>query len=267
MKDEREMTFLRLNLTINSPQLILKPRPSFSDYFIAELGIINIQAFYQKITGKLLKKPEEWRWLTTYQMRFSNCNISRNDGFKILSETNGIVNIHFTSNTPSDLLLPPSEVDTSFQLDVYFNEFLLNLRQKDYVLLLKCNDLNIMYTDEKEILYDYAKYKNQKTNTKLDLSKTESFVTLNSNEISSNNINSNNNIDLSKYMNMLFTLFINRITLNIYLDDQRELAQLILDEFFLLFKQKMDFSSIMGLHIRNIEVFFRAMSVQSSLAN
>ena len=255
VKDEREMTFLRLNLTINSPQLILKPRPSFSDYFIAELGIINIQAFYQKITGKLLKKPEEWRWLTTYQMRFSNCNISRNDGFKILSKTNGIVNIHFTSNTPSDLLLPPSEVDTSFQLDVYFNEFLLNLRQKDYVLLLKCNDLNIMYTDEKEILYDYAKYKNQKTNTKLDLSKTESFATLNSNEISSNNINSNNNIDLSKYMNMLFTLFINRITLNIYLDDQRELAQLILDEFFLLFKQKMDFSSIMGLHIRNIEVF------------
>ena len=242
VKDERDMTFLRLNLTINSPQLILKPRPSFSDYFIAELGIINIQAFYQKITGKVLKKPEEWRWLTTYQLRFSNCHISRNDGFEILSKTNGIVNIHFTYNTPSDLLLPPSEIDTSFQFDVY---------------LLKCNDLNIMYTDEKEILYDYAKYKYQKTNSQYDLNKTESFISTNSNEISSNNINSNNNnkIDLSKYMYMFVTLFVNRVTLNIYLDDKRELAQLILDEFFLIFKQKMDFSSIMGLHIRNIEVF------------
>ena len=259
VKDEREMTFLKLNLTINSPQLILKPRPSFTNYFIAELGLINIQAFYQKVTGKVLKNPQDWRWLTTYQMRLANCNISRNDGFEILSKTNGIVNIHFTYNTPSDLLLPPSEIDTSFQFDVYFNEFHLNLRQKDYILLLECIDLNIMYTDEKEILYDYVKYKYQKTNSKLNITKSESGLTLNSNEISSLNINPNNNninkCDLSKYMYMFITLFVNRVTLNIFLDDGRGLAELILDEFFLIFKQKMDFSSIMGLRVRNIELF------------
>ena len=37
--------------------------------------------------------------------------------------------------------------------------------------------------------------------------------------------------------------------------DKRDLSQLILDEFFLIFKQKLDFSSIMGLYVRNIEVF------------
>ena len=257
------MTFLKLNLNINSPQLILKPRPSFSDYFIAELGLINIQAFYHKVIGKVLKNPTEWRWITTYQMRLANCNITRNDGFQVLSKTNGIVNIHFTYNTPADLLLPPNEIDTSFQFDVFFNEFALNLRQKDFILLMKCIDLNIMYTDEKEKLYDYVKYKLEKTNSKINnsFSKTESFLTLNSNEIGSsnnnviNNKNGNNNIDLSKYIYMFITLFVNRVTLDLYMDDGRELANLFLDEFFLIFKQKMDFSSIMGLRVRNIEVF------------
>ena len=121
------MTFLKLNLNINSPQLILKPRPSYSDYFIAELGLINIQAFYQKVTGKVYKDPKDWRWLTTYQMRLTNCYILRNDGFEVLSKTNGIVNMHFTFNTDADLLLPPSEVDTSFQFDIYFNVSLIYL--------------------------------------------------------------------------------------------------------------------------------------------
>ena len=263
-KEEQDMTFLKLNLVINSPQLILKPRPSFSNYFIAELGLINIQAFYHKEIGKVLKKPDEWRWVTTYQMRLKNCNITRNDGFEILSKTNGIVNMHFTYNTTNDLLLPPDEIDTSFQFDVYFNEFSLNLRQKDFILILECNDLNIMYTDEKDKLYDYAKYKLEKLNPKLNLStsKSESGLTLNSNELSSSNIfipnNDNNNdkkIDLSKYMYMFVTLFANRVTLNLFLDDGRELAQFFLDEFFLIFKQRMDFSSMMGLRVRNIEVF------------
>jgi hypothetical protein len=64
--------------------------------------------------------------------------------------------MHFTYNTPADLLLPPNEIDTSFQFDLYFNEFSLNLRQKDFILLNLCSDLNIMYTDEKDTLYDYA---------------------------------------------------------------------------------------------------------------
>ena len=262
-KEEQDMTFLKLDLSINFPELIIKPRPSFSDYFIAELGLINIQAFYHKVIGKVLKNPTDWRWITTYQMRLANCNIKRNDGFEILSKTNGIVNMHFTYNTPADLLLPPNEIDTSFQFDLYFNEFSLNLRQKDFILLNLCSDLNIMYTDEKDTLYDYAKYKYQKSNTKLNnsTSKSESAYTLNSNEISSinnNNINlnkNNNNIDLSKYMYMFVTLFVNRVTLYLYLDDGRELAELFLDEFFLIFKEKMDYTSTMGLHVRSVEIF------------
>ena len=71
---------------------------------------------------------------------------------------------------------------------------------------------------------------------------------MNSNDISSINIINNNNknekIDLGKYMYMYFTFFVNRVTLNLFMDDKRDLSQLILDEFFLIFKQKMDFSSV-----------------------
>ena len=258
IKDDREMTFLKLNLNINSPQLIIKPRPSFSDYFIAELGLINIQAFYRKVTGKVYKDITDWRWLTTYQMRLTNCYILRNDGFEILKKTNGIVNMHFTYNTEKDLLLPPSEIDTSFQFDLYFNEFSLNLRQKDYILLIMCSDLNIMYTDDKEKMYDYVKYKAQKELSKMNTSKSDFNLTMTSNDISSINLNINNKnekIDLGKYMYMIFTFFVNRVTVNLFMDDKRDLAQLILDEFFLIFKQKMDFSSRMGVYVRNLEIF------------
>jgi hypothetical protein len=54
---------------------------------------------------------------------------------------------------------------------------------------------------------------------------------------------------------MFVTLFANRVTINLFLDDGRQLAELFLDEFFLIFKQKMDFSSNMGIRVRNIEVF------------
>ena len=257
VKDEREIRFIKLNININSPQLILKPRPSFSDYFVAELGKINIQAFYQKVTGKVYKDPNDWRWLTTYQMRLTNCYILRNDGFEILSKTNGIVNMHFTYNTESDLLLLPNEIDKSFQFDVYFNEFLLNLRQIDYLLLLQCNDLNILYTDDQVNMYDYNKYKMHKDLSKVNTSKSEFNVTVNSNEISSINLINNNKekIDLSKYMNMFITFFVNRVKLNLFFDDKRELSQLLLDEFFLIFKQKLDYSSVMGIYVRNLEVF------------
>ena len=258
IKEEKDMTFLKLDLNINSPQVILKPRPTYSDYFIAELGLMNIQAFYQKVNGKVLKDPKDWRWITTYQMRLTNCYIHRNDGFEILTKTNGIVNMHYTYNTNADLLAPPSEIDTSFQFDVYFNEFMLNLRQKDYLLLLECNDLNVMYTDEKEKMYDYAKYKTQKELSKINTSKSDFNITMNSNEISSINLNNNNakeKVDLGKYMYMYITLFVNRVTLNLFLDDNRPLSQLILDEFFLIFKQKMDFSSITAVYVRNLEVF------------
>ena len=81
-------------------------------------------------------------------------------------------------------------------------------------------------------------------------------MTFNSNEISEiNNNDINKGVDLSKYMYMFVTLFANRVTLNLFLDDGRALAQFFLDEFFLIFKEKMDYSSIMSLHVRNVEVF------------
>ena len=56
-------------------------------------------------------------------------------------------------------------------------------------------------------------------------------------------------------MNMFITFFVNRVKLNLFFDDKRELSQLLLDEFFLIFKQKLDYSSVMGIYVRNLEVF------------
>jgi hypothetical protein len=58
--------------------------------------------------------------------------------------------------------------------DIYFDNFNLNLRQIDFINLMKCSDLNILYTDNLEYEFNYENlknllnenYKNEKENEK-----------------------------------------------------------------------------------------------------
>ena len=51
---------MRLNMKINNPKIYLKPRLNFKEYFLLDLGNIEVNSFYQKLFGKLRKKPDEY---------------------------------------------------------------------------------------------------------------------------------------------------------------------------------------------------------------
>ena len=94
--------------------------------------------------------------MTTYQFELNKIQIKTEDSFDICKEFDGIININLTEYTESDKLwLDQFEFDYSYQFDLYVNEAEINLRQKDFTNFMKCVDLNVTYTDEKDALYDY----------------------------------------------------------------------------------------------------------------
>ena len=104
---------------------------------------------YQKVFGKLRSNPDEYRWLVTYQFEMKNITIKAEDNFNIISPTNSIVNMHFVYYTEKDKLLNELEFDFSYHFDLYFNDINMKMRQRDFTNLMRCSDLNILYTDEK----------------------------------------------------------------------------------------------------------------------
>ena len=147
--NKRDMNFFKLNISMNNPQIILKPRIYFEENIILDLGILNLTNNYSKVYGKVFK--EEWRWLSTYQIKIQNMIMEKNN-FKLLEDSNGIINMHFTLQTENDIN------DYSYQFDLFFDCFELTLRQSDYTFLMSCLDLNILYTDNQNDDYDYEKF-------------------------------------------------------------------------------------------------------------
>ena len=157
-KQDKDIDFLKLNVVINSPQIILKPRYHMKEYFLIDLGDINLSVFYQKIFGRLRKNPDDYRWLSTYQIDMKNFSIKTHDNFDILNNSNLLINMHFVYSTEEDKLLNEVEFDSSYQFDLIIDNLDMNLRQKDLTNLLRCSDLNILYTDNKSKFYDYDNY-------------------------------------------------------------------------------------------------------------
>ena len=161
-KQDKDIDFMKLNVVINSPQIILKPRYHMKEYFLIDLGDINLSVFYQKVLGCVRKNPEDYRWLSTYQINMKNFSIKTHDNFDILNNSNLLINMHFVYATEADKLLSEIEFDSSYQFDLIIDNLDMNLRQKDLTNLLRCSDLNILYTDNKSKYYDYDNYFNLK---------------------------------------------------------------------------------------------------------
>ena len=157
-KKDKDIYFMKLNVKINSPQIILKPRYHMEKYFLIDLGDINLSVVYQKVYGRVRKDKSDYRWLSTYQIDMQNFAIKTHDNFDILNNSNLIVNMHFVNSTEQDKLLSEIDFDFSYQFDIIIDNLNMNLRQKDLTNLLKCVDLNILYTDNKNEFYDYDNY-------------------------------------------------------------------------------------------------------------
>ena len=190
-KQDKDIDFMKLNVVINSPQIILKPRYHMKEYFLIDLGDINLSVFYQKVFGRVKKNSDDYRWLSTYQIDMKNFSIKTHDNFDILNNSNLIINMHFVYQTEEDKFLSAEDFDSSYQFDLVIDNLDMNLRQKDLTNLLRCSDLNILYTDNKSKYYDYDNYNKtkkkkseQKIRTKLVKEKNKK------NEIKINNIDS-----------------------------------------------------------------------------
>ena len=148
---------MNLDVLIKSPKMYVKPRYGAEDVkFIINSESIHLSCDYDKVFGKVREKADEYRWLTTYQFELNKIRIKTEDSFDICKEFDGIININLTEYTESDKLwLDQFEFDYSYQFDLYVNEAEINLRQKDFTNFMKCVDLNVTYTDEKDALYDY----------------------------------------------------------------------------------------------------------------
>ena len=159
-KKDKDIDFMKLNVIINSPQIILKPRYHMKEFFLIDLGDIHLSVVYQKVYGRVRKDLSDYRWLSTYQIDMKNFSIKTHDNFDILNNSNLIVNMHFVYATEQDKLLSDLDFDYSYQFDVFIDNLDMNLRQTDLTNLLKCVDLNILYTDNKSSFYDYDNYYN-----------------------------------------------------------------------------------------------------------
>ena len=223
--NKRDMNFFKLNISMNNPQIILKPRIYFEENIILDLGILNLTNNYSKVYGKVFK--EEWRWLSTYQIKIQNMIMEKNN-FKLLEDSNGIINMHFTLQTENDI----NDFDNSYQFDLFFDCFKLTLRQSDYTFLMSCLDLNILYTDNQNDDYDYEKFylnSSFKKNERLDLEMKELME------------------------NIYQVFFIQEISINLCLKNDEMFSTLNIQDN--LFSQKLDTSKITDCAFGNIEVY------------
>ena len=238
-KDEREMSFFKLNISMNNPQIILKPRIYFKESLILDLGIMNLTNNYSKVNGKLFNKKDEWRWLSSYQVKLQNFSMEKDDKFKIFEKSNGIINMHFTLKTESDMQLNDFEFDSSFQFDLFFDHFNLTLRQSDYTFLMSCLDLNILYTDDKNDDYDYEKL--YKVNS---LIKSESIIS----EDETKKLK-------EKLLSMFYVIFIQEISVILCFKNHDKFCSLKMEDNLIIFSQKLDTSKIIDCAFGNIEVY------------
>ena len=265
-KKEKDIYFLKLNVVINSPQIILKPRYHMKEYFLIDLGDINVSAYYQKVFGRVRNDLNDYRWMTTYQIDMKNFSIKTQDNFDILDNSNIIANMHFINATEQDKILSETEFDDSYQFDIMIDNLNMNLRQIDLTNLLRCSDLNILYTDNKSEYYDYEKYENnikksksskEKKNNKIDKGDNDSCLDESDDDdtdspkktrsMKENLSFSNKKVILNNYVKMICYTLIKKISVKLYLFDDKNnsnvykpFVDLILKETQTIFTKKLD---------------------------
>ena len=215
------MNFFKLNISMNNPQIILKLRIYFEENIILDLGILNLTNNYSKVYGKVFNNKEEWRWISTYHITIQNITMEKNS-FKILEESNGIINIHLTIQTENDKKLNNLEFDNSLQFDLFFDHFKLTLRQNDYTFLMSCLDLNILYTDNQNEKYNFEKFND--LNNENILKKNESMISdLNTKEL------------MEKYLSMFCVIFFQEISVNLCLKNEEMFSSLNVKDNLIIF--------------------------------
>ena len=230
--------FMNIICKIIKPKAILKPRPTFDEFFIIDLESIELKSYYHKVYGKILSDIEKFRWTSTYSLNLNKFQICANDGFVVSKQIDLIFNMHFTYLENQDYYLSDIEFDKSYQFDLIIDELIFNLRQKDFTNILKCSDLNILYSD---MLFDDYMYDQietvaylSKANTKEELYEVLKLK--------------------NKMHSLLFTLIANKLNLILYVNNT-PFSQIVLIDKELNFFKKLNTSKDIYLTINKIEIY------------
>jgi hypothetical protein len=154
------LEFMDLHVKFNNPQLVLKARNHWDEGFLADLGTVVITNSYEKVKGKIRNRPEEERILSLFNFDLKNLHLestSSGDSFKLIEDTNAGIVMKFINLSEEEKLLSDDVIDKSFDINILINDVNVNLRQKDFFNLMKCNDLNFCYIDGLDSFYDYEK--------------------------------------------------------------------------------------------------------------
>ena len=138
----------------NNPQVKLKARPGFSEYFIIDLGKVKVSSTYTEEKNRIFAKPDELRTVVSYNIILEQLNILNHNN-EIIAEPNDIgiyVKKLALSDNEKNLTLEDADMSIDVKVEI-FNEFKLKLRQLDFKNLLKFSDLNITYTDGQTLMY------------------------------------------------------------------------------------------------------------------
>jgi hypothetical protein len=221
-----EMEFLDLTCTFNNPQVLLKARNSFEEGFLADLGTVIITNSYTKQAGKIRKEPEIEKFISIYHFDLKEFNITTNDNFKIVDNTNMKVQMLFTVLSEEENNMPDTIVDKSFVINLWIDKIAINLRQKDFNYIMKCNDLNFLYIDGLDQQYNFTK------NTEVAPC---------------------NEIEVKDYNHMRVFLEIPNIALRLY--EQTIFTEMILSDKTLTFEKKLNGMKEIDIVIRRCDIF------------
>ena len=253
-KHEKDIDFMKINLIITSPQMIAKPRFGYTkDYFIIDLDSVGLTCGYDKVYGKLRSEPSEYRWLTTYQFTLNNLLLKTSDDFSINKPFNAFINMHLTEYTESDKLwLDEMEFDFSYQFDISVPEVEANIRQKDFTNFMKCIDLNIIYTDNKEKEYDFEMCKlNMKKNKK----NKDEFLDQLSKTDRSNSTHKEREKLRELYYDVLANIFVTKIKANLYLENGKTFTELVLSNASVNVVRKLTMNKYVDISISNMDAY------------
>lgn len=115
-------------------------------------------------------------------------------------------------------------------MHLFLDKMVLNLRQIDYTSLMRCSDLNFLYTDSNYKDYNYAQN--------------------NKNEIIEERI-----IEVDDYLSMLFSLKINEIELKLFKNDSEIITSLTLFNKNMIFKRTLSNKSDISLNVTKMKVY------------
>ncbi|OMJ85768.1 hypothetical protein SteCoe_12834 [Stentor coeruleus] len=136
---EEKLSFTSIFVKIQNPIVVIPPRPGYESFFTLNLGDITIKNH--------LEKTNNPGWVDTYVIQMDKVNIlSTTD--QIAEEFDIKIEIKRKILMTKHLEIP--NLDKAYRIFGTISEIKMNLSQRDYNLIIRTADLNILYDDQLE---------------------------------------------------------------------------------------------------------------------